>query len=263
MKKETGFLKVDGIRLEYEHLLIEPTNTVPTLVFLHEGLGCINLWRDFPEKLCKATSLNGFVYSRQGYGKSDPVGLPRPIDFMNHEALNVLEPCLDAAKLDNVILVGHSDGGSISLINAGGAPSKRITAVVTIAAHVFNEDLTIKSIEQAKIAYETTDLRKRLKKYHGRNVDCAFWGWNRVWLDPEFRNWNIENYLSNVKLPVLVLQGSEDQYGTRDQVDAIINGLAGPKKAIIIEGAMHSPHLEKQNETVEAVKTFVDKHTDL
>ena len=153
--KNRSFINVDGVSLECWHLRYNDTSSKPTLVFLHEGLGCVELWRDFPENLCAATGLNGFVYSRQGYGASDPVALPRPLDFMHQEAINIVSPVLNEAKIKSAILIGHSDGGSISLIHAGVIQDPRVKSITTIAAHVFNEELTVKSIQEAKKFYET------------------------------------------------------------------------------------------------------------
>ncbi len=229
----------------------------PVLVFLHEGLGCVALWRDFPEKLCDSLGLRGLVFSRQGYGASDPIPLPRPVRFMHYEGLIVLPKILDAAGIDQAILVGHSDGGSISLINAGGARDSRVKAVITLAAHVFNEDITVQRIAEAKTAYESTNLRKRLAKYHGDNVDCAFWGWNGVWLDPDFRDWNIEEFLPGISIPALILQGADDQYGTSAQVEAIKRGIGTPAQTRLIPNCKHSPHLEQPDVTLMLIKDFV------
>ncbi len=256
MDTEPGFIEVGGIKLECLHLDTGAAAEKPTLVFLHEGLGCVALWRDFPEKLCSTMGLNGFIYSRQGYGASDPIPLPRPIDFMHHEALNIVSPVLDAANINKAILIGHSDGGSISLIHAGAIKDPRVEAITTIAAHVLNEDLTVKSIEEAKVAFETTNLRDRLAKYHGTNVDCAFWGWNGVWLNPEFRRWNLEEFLPGIEVPALVIQGTEDQYGTVAQIRAIESGLSCLTKTVMIDQAQHSPHLEQQEATISAIVGF-------
>jgi pimeloyl-ACP methyl ester carboxylesterase len=260
MQKTSGFITVDGIKLECLNLTLDGADNNPTLVFLHEGLGCVALWRDFPEKLCQAMGLNGFIYSRQGYGASDPIPVPRPINFMHHEALNVVSPVLDAANIGSAILVGHSDGGSISLIHGGGVQDPRVEAITTIAAHVLNEELTVKSIEEAKVAFETTNLRDRLEKYHGDNVDCAFWGWNGVWLNPDFWNWNLEEFLPGIKVPTLIVQGAEDQYGTDAQINAIEAGLTCPTETAIIKAAQHSPHLESQEASISAITAFLQKH---
>lgn len=228
------------------------------LVLLHEGLGCVELWRDVPEALADMTGRRVFVYSRQGYGASDPCAVPRPVDFMHTEGLEVLPDVLVAAGIDRCVLVGHSDGGSIALINAGGVKDPRVEGVVTIAAHVFNEEICVASIREAKAAFETTDLREKLRRYHGNNVDCAFWGWNDVWLDPDFWQWNIEEFLSGIHVPVLAMQGTDDEYGTEAQVDAIVNGVSGPAEKKMIVGAKHSPHLQAKDDTLAAIAAFVE-----
>lgn len=227
------------------------------LVLLHEGLGCIEMWRDVPQALAERTGRRVFVYSRQGYGASDPCPLPRPVDFMHTEALTMLPKLLDAQGIRRCVLVGHSDGGSIALIHAGGDEEARVAGVVTLAAHVFNEDVCVAAIEAAKQAYETTDLRDKLARYHGDNVDCAFKGWNDVWLDPDFRDWNIEEVLPAINVPVLAIQGTDDEYGTESQVDAIVNGVSGPATKVMIPGAGHSPHLDARDATFDAVADFL------
>jgi pimeloyl-ACP methyl ester carboxylesterase len=263
MNTKLEFVDVNSVKLECLHIDIGAPQQNPKLVFLHEGLGCIALWRDFPERLCKAAGLNGFVYSRQGYGASDPIVLPRPIDFMHQEALNVVSPVLDAANINSAILIGHSDGGSISIIHAGSTKTTRVKSIVTIAAHVFNEDLTVKSIEKAKVAFKTTNLRDRLAKYHGDNVDCAFWGWNDVWLVPNFRQWNIEEFLPGIDVPTLIIQGTDDQYGTQAQIDAIQNGLSCVTETVMIGDAQHAPHIEQQEITIEAITNFLKKYVNI
>jgi pimeloyl-ACP methyl ester carboxylesterase len=263
MTTEPEFITVDNVRLECLHIDVGAAQEKPTLVFLHEGLGCVALWRDFPENLCQTMGLNGFIYSRQGYGASDPIALPRPVDFMHHEGLNVVSPVLDAAGINNAILIGHSDGGSISLIHAGRVKDPRVKAIATIAAHVLNEELTVKSIEEAKVAFETTNLRGRLAKYHGSNVDCAFWGWNGVWLNPDFWHWNLEEFLPGIDVPTLIVQGMKDQYGTDAQIKTIEAGLTCLSETVMIEDAQHSPHLEQQAATIAAIKTFMAKHLAL
>jgi pimeloyl-ACP methyl ester carboxylesterase len=258
--KVRSFIDIDGISLECLNLQFDGAEAKPTLVFLHEGLGCIELWRDFPENLCAALDLNGFIYSRQGYGASDPIPLPRPLDFMHQEAMNVTSPVLSAARINSAILIGHSDGGSISLIHAGAIKDPRVKAITTIAAHVFNEELTVKSIQESKKAYETENLRERLKKYHGSNVDCAFWGWNDTWLNPDFWNWNLEEFLPSIGVPTLIMQGADDQYGTNEQITAIEKGLICLNQTVIIPGAKHSPHLEQQDITINKIQTFINQH---
>jgi len=256
LSDETQNLDVDGVSLEVKWLGLADTKK-PVLIFLHEGLGCVALWRDFPEKLCQRLGLRGFVFSRQGYGGSDPIPLPRPVTFMHHEGLKVLPRVLDAAGIEEAILIGHSDGGSISLINGGGVKDPRVKAIVTLAAHVFNEDITVKSIEEAKTAFETTNLKERLAKYHGDNVDCAFWGWNGVWLNPDFKVWNIEEYLPGIMVPSLILQGEDDQYGTPAQVEAIRNGIGDNATIHLIPDCKHFPHLEQPQATLSLIADFV------
>ena len=261
--KNRSFIKIDGVSLECRHLRYNSTDAKPTLIFLHEGLGCIELWRNFPENLCAATGLNGFVYNRQGYGASDPVALPRPLDFMHQEAINIVSPVLNEAKIKSAILIGHSDGGSISLIHAGVIQDPRVKAIITIAAHVFNEELTVQSIQEAKQAYEAGDLREKLKKYHGTNVDCAFWGWNDTWLNPEFWHWNLEECISDISVPTLIMQGANDQYGTNNQIKAIERNLTCPNQTVIVPEAKHSPHLEQQDITIDAIQTFIRQYLSL
>jgi pimeloyl-ACP methyl ester carboxylesterase len=251
---KNGFVTVGGVRLEYAwHGLAEAG--APTLIVLHEGLGCVALWRDFPEKLATATACRVLVYSRQGYGGSDPCDLPRPVSFMHHEGLTVLPHLIEALQIGDHILVGHSDGGSIALINAGGVVSENLKGVVTLAAHVFVEDVSVSSIADIKTVYETTDLRDKLARHHGNNTDCAFWGWNGVWLNPDFRDWNIEEYLPKIKVPVLAIQGVDDEYGTADQVRAIAEPTGAETR--MIENCGHSPQRDQPALTLEAITEFV------
>ncbi len=257
MTNTEEFITVDGVRLECAWINRTRSAGKPHLVFLHEGLGCVALWRNFPQLLSDTLELPAFVYSRQGYGGSAPIALPRPVDFMHHEGLNVLPRVLDEAGIESAILVGHSDGASISIINTGGTGDPRIRGVVLLAAHIFNEEITVKSIEEAKVAFETTDLREKLKKYHGDNVDCAFWGWNGVWLNPDFLIWNIEEFLPKIAVPALAIQGEDDQYGTEAQVQGIAAGLGDNCVVKMISNCGHSPHLEQSEQTLSAIVDFV------
>jgi len=253
------FLHADGARLEAEWHG-PPPETAPTLVFLHEGLGCVAMWREFPAALAEATGLGALVVSRLGYGGSDPVSLPRPLSYMQHEGREVLPQVLDAAGVREAILVGHSDGGSIALVHAGTPRAHpRVLGLMLEAPHVFCEDLSVASIAEAREAYEHGDLRERLRKYHGDNVDCAFWGWNRAWLDPGFRAWNIEEYLPNIGVPVLVVQGEDDRYGTLAQVEAIERRCRSPVSRAILPKCGHSPHRDKPAETLAVMVGFVRK----
>lgn len=254
-RSETGYLTVDGVRLETRKIAGDPAK--PTLVFLHEGLGCIGMWRDFPERVAERTGLPVLAYSRQGYGASDSCDVPRPLTYMHIEGQQVLPALLRAAGIDQHILLGHSDGGSISLINAGSAAAPGLKAVITMAAHVFCEQLTVDSIADAKIAYEQTNLREKLARYHGDNVNCAFWGWNRAWLDPDFIHWNIEEFLPAVTVPQLVIQGCDDQYGTEAQVKAIARQSGGPVAVRMLENCGHSPYKEQTEASLDAIAWFV------
>jgi len=217
----TNFVHIDGYKLEFTWHGPGP-DEAPTLVFLHEGLGCVALWRDFPAKLAAATGCGAFVYSRLGYGKSDPCQLPRPIHFMHTEGLDVLPRVLEAACIKDCILVGHSDGGSIAIVYAGGTLAAPLRGLITAAAHVFCEQLSVDSIERARTQYEHHALRQKLEKYHGENTTCAFRGWNDVWLHPDFMQWNIEEYLPGINVPMLAIQGVDDQYGTAAQIESIL-----------------------------------------
>ncbi|MCC2111362.1 MAG: alpha/beta hydrolase [Hyphomicrobiales bacterium] len=232
---------------------------VPTLILLHEGLGAVSMWRDFPDRLAAATGCGVFAYSRAGYGGSDPVPLPRPLTYMHDEARDVLPDLIAAIGVRRGLLVGHSDGASIAAIYAGSdaANRDRICGLVLMAPHFFVEDVSIKSIAAAKIAYETTDLRERLKRYHGDNVDCAFWGWNGAWLDPGFRAWDIREYLGRIEVPVLVVQGRDDEYGTLAQVHAAEADCTTPVTVEVLEDCGHAPFRDQPEATLAANAAFV------
>jgi len=251
------FLTVDGVKLEVKRF---PGKTGrPTLVFLHEGLGCIDMWWDFPARLSYISGCPALVYSRRGYGRSAPCDVPRPLTYMHYEGLEVLPALLKTAEIGDHVLIGHSDGGSISLINAGGAPAPGLKAVITMSAHVFCETLSVASIAQAKTLYEEADLRSRLAKYHRDNVDGAFWGWNKAWLDPDFMQWNIEAYLPKIIVPQLVMQGYDDPYGTIAQVEAIERQSAGPVTVRMLENCGHSPYKEQAQKSLEIASDFISR----
>jgi len=258
----TSFVEVLGKKVEVMRFADAPATSAsaPTLVFLHEGLGSATQWRDFPTRIGEATGLAAIAYSRVGYGGSAPVELPRPLTYMQDEAKDFLPRLLDALHIDSAILVGHSDGGSIALVHAAlDARGKRgrIRAVVLEAPHVFVEDVSVASIAKAREAYETGDLREKLAKYHGTNVDGAFRGWNDAWLDPGFRSWNIEEYLPSIEAPVLVIQGEDDPYGTRAQVDAIARQVGGPVETVMLAKCGHAPHRDQPEATLVAMSAFV------
>jgi pimeloyl-ACP methyl ester carboxylesterase len=231
-------LTIDGAHLE-SRWWRTPGADVPPLVLLHEGLGCVSSWRDFPGVLAARTGRDVFAYSRRGYGQSAARAEPLPLDFMEIEGTRVVPRVLDAIGVDRAALVGHSDGGSIALLAAATWPA-RVEALVLLAAHVFVEDVTVASIATMRERYRsTTELRARLSRHHA-HVDEMFGGWSDVWLDPRFKTWNIEEWLARVKAPALVLQGTNDAYGTPLQVDAIARGLAGPVTTALIQNCGHA-----------------------
>ena len=245
-------------RLEAIWIGPEPADA-PTLVFLHEGLGCVALWRDIPARLAEMTGCGVLVYSRLGYGGSDPCPLPRPIDFMHHEGQVVLPDVIRQCGISSHVLIGHSDGGSIALISAGSFPAPGLAGVVTLAAHVFCEEITRRSIEDARQRYLAEALKARLAVYHGENTDCAFWGWNDVWLHPDFVHWNIEEFLPAIQVPVLAIQGEDDPYGSAAQIHAIQEGKKNAVDARMIADCRHAPHLEKSDYVLGVLAGFILK----
>jgi pimeloyl-ACP methyl ester carboxylesterase len=252
---EAGFVDIGGQRLEYHFIGPQP-DQAPTLVLLHEGLGCVGLWNDFPEKLAAATGTGVFVYSRAGYGKSSPVSLPRPLSYMNDEAREILPKLLDAIGFRRGLLIGHSDGASIAAIYVGGHQDHRVGGLVLIAPHFFTEDPGIASIVEARKAYETGDLRARLARWHD-DVDNAFKGWNGAWLDPQFRKWDITEFLAYIRVPVLIVQGEDDQYGTVKQIEVAQQECYCPVEVALLPGARHSPQREAPGPTLKAMSDFV------
>ena len=252
----SGFLHIDGDDLEYR--LIGPApDQAPTVVVLHEGLGSAALWGDFPEKLQAATGAGVFVYSRAGYGASTPVTLPRPLDYKHREALDVLPKLLEQIGFRRGILVGHSDGASIAAIYAGSVQDHRVRAIALMAPHFIVEDISVKSIAEIKTTYETTNLREKLARWH-RDVDNAFYGWNGVWLDPKFRNWDISEYLAYIRVPIAIIQGADDQYGTLRQVEIAQEECYCPVDVTILAGTGHSPYREAPVATLDAISEFAN-----
>jgi pimeloyl-ACP methyl ester carboxylesterase len=244
-------ITIGGRRLAYEWV----GEGTGTLVFLHEGLGSIRQWRDFPARVAGATGWRALVYDRYGYGQSDVLAEPRVgTDFMHREALETLPALLRALEVEDPVLVGHSDGASIALIYAGSGHAAR--GLVALAPHVFVEELSVRSIEAARRQFETTDLRQRLGRYH-RDPVKTFHLWNDVWLDPEFRRWNIESFLPGIRCPVLAVQGEADEYGTMAQVEAIRRQVSGPCELVKLAGCGHSPHRDQPERTLAAIADFV------
>ena len=250
-------LKVQGRNLEVQR--IAGADRRPELVFLHEGLGSVSHWRDFPARVAEATGSPVTVYSRYGSGNSDVLTGPRSVRYMHDEAIETLPELLRELEIENPILVGHSDGGSIALISAGA--HHRARGLVLMAPHVFVEDLSVQSIAEAKTAFETTDLPQKLARHH-RDATRTFWGWNDIWLHPDFRSWNIEEYLPQVACPILVIQGMQDQYGTMAQVEAIQAQVTGPVQILKLEDCRHSPQRDQPDATLKAIAEFVVRIQD-
>ncbi len=213
------------------------------------------MWRNFPALLAEQSGYGVLAYSRYGYGKSDPVMLPRALSYMHDEALQVLPGVLDAANIKKCILVGHSDGASIATIYAGGVQDFRVRGLVVMAPHFFVEDISIRSIEAAKVAYEKGDLRQRLAKYHG-DVDVAFHGWNDAWLDPGFRGWRIDDAVAHIRVPMLVIQGDKDEYGTAAQLELVRAESYCPVEMLLLKDCRHSPQIDQPERTLEAIVGF-------
>jgi len=254
------FCTAAGKRLEYVRLpSSHPREGAPAMVFLHEGLGSVAMWRDFPQQVADACGCEAVVYSRHGYGRSDPLTEKRKPQFMHDEALVALPDFLDQLHIERPILFGHSDGGSIALIHAG-ANRRPVTAAIVMAPHVLVEDISITSIEKAREVYLATDLKQRLGKYH-QDADSAFWGWNDIWLDPAFRDWNIEEYLAPIACPLLAIQGEDDEYGTMDQIERIGRQVRDVE-LVKLADCRHSPHKDQPLQVIAAVSEFVARVLD-
>jgi pimeloyl-ACP methyl ester carboxylesterase len=250
----SAFVNVRGRSLEYRRIAAAVDS--PTLVFLHEGLGSINQWRDFPARIVAGTGLSAIVYARYGHGQSDVLQQPHGVDFMHRDALESLPEFLRQLGIERPILIGHSDGASIALIYAGaGHP---LQGLVAMAPHVFVEDISIQGIVAAKRAFETTDLPQKLARYH-RDPLKTFYGWNDVWLAPEFRSWNIEGSLPAIKCPLLAIQGYGDEYGSMAQVDAIARQVSGPVEMLKLEHCGHSPQQDQPEIVARAIVEFVKR----
>jgi len=225
---------------------------------LHEGLGCVGMWGDFPDKLQQASGCGVFAYSRAGYGQSSPVTLPRPLSYMHDEARDTLPKLLDTIGFRHGLLVGHSDGASIATIYAGSCQDHRVQGLVLIAPHFFTEDEGLASIAEAKRAYETTDLRSKLARWH-KDPDNAFHGWNGAWLDPDFRTWDITDALGYIRVPILIVQGEHDQYGTVAQIEAAQRDCYCPVEVALLPDAKHAPQREAPEATLKAISEFVTR----
>ncbi len=250
-----NFLSVEGIRQEV--IRFKPRKAVaprPAIILLHEGLGSVAMWRDFPGLLAEKTGCEVIAYSRAGYGKSDPARLPRKVSYMHDEGLHILPKIIHALDVKAPILLGHSDGASIALICAGGTDIE-LGGLIVMAPHIMVEPITVESIAQAKIAWQTTLLSERLVKYHN-DAEATFWGWNDIWLNPDFRAWTIKEYLPSIRVPVLAIQGLDDEYGTMAQIDGIVEQLPSTE-TLKLEGCRHSPHKDQCEAVIDAVQNFL------
>lgn len=252
-----AFVDIDwrGRRVRIEHAWVGEGSGAP-IVFLHEGLGSLAMWRDFPQRLCAATGRRGLVYSRPGYGRSTPRAADEAwgLDFMHRQAHEVLPALLQALDVSaKPVLFGHSDGGSIALLHAARFP---VAATIVLAPHIRVEDLSVASIEQARVAYETTDLKQRLAKYHD-DPDSAFHGWNRIWLHPPFRQWNIEDEIAAIAGPLLAIQGLDDEYGTLEQIRGIARRVPGTR-LLELPDCGHSPHRDQPEAVVAATRALLE-----
>ena len=252
-----GFLDLGSARLEYRMIGPRP-DAAPTIVMLHEGLGCVGLWGTFPDKVAAATGAGVFVYSRVGYGRSSPAKLPRPLSFMDDEALDVLPRVLASIGFQRGILLGHSDGASIATIYAGGVQDHRVRGLVLMAPHFFTEEMGLAEIRRAGEAFDPGILRDKLKRWHA-DVDGAFRSWIGPWLDPDFRKWDITEALGYIRVPILIVQGADDQYGTLRQVEVAKAECFCPVETAVLAAARHSPHRDAPEATLEAVAGFINR----
>jgi pimeloyl-ACP methyl ester carboxylesterase len=250
-----SFAVIDGRCIEYAAIPGD-ADAAGTLVFLHEGLGSVGLWRDFPRKVAARLRAPAVVYSRFGYGASDGLQAKRTPRFMHDEALGVLPALLDELGVDRPILVGHSDGASIALIHAAAA-GRPVKGLVCLAPHVFVEPVCLESIAKIRQTYLETDLKQRLGKYHTR-VDDAFLGWADIWLDPAFLAWSIEDLLGRIDRPLLLIQGENDEYGTLAQLDRIEAAVKGPTRRLVLPACGHSPHRDQEAAVIDAIVAFVN-----
>lgn len=251
------FLRINGHKIEVKwHRSADRQR--PVLVFLHQGLGCVDLWKDFPEKLADMTRCPAFSFSRLGYGGSDKCRLPRKVNFMHTEAISFLPRIMDAAGIQKHIIIGHSDGGSIGIIYTGYHQPPRQLGLITMAAHVFCEPVTVEAIEIAGQRYKTGDLKSRLEPYHKHNTEYAFRGWNDVWLNPVFMHFNIQRYLSRIHVPVLAIQGKQDPYGSDEQIRSIRKNCPAAR-TVLLESCQHSPHVSHPEASLSLMAQFIRK----
>ena len=255
---EPIFIRAAGHRLRAMRLGPAAAPDAPTLVFLHEGLGSIPQWRDFPEALCRATDLPGLVYERWGYGGSDAVTLPRPEDFLEREAEDALPEVLAACGVARPVLIGHSDGGTIALLFAAAFPEHPV-GIITEAAHVWLDEVTLSGLTEVAARWRDTDLPARLARHHGANTETMFRGWSETWLRPERRSWSITGRLGRIVCPVLAIQGADDEHGLPAQLDASVAGVSGPAERFLVPGCGHVPHHQAREPVLARMAAFIRK----
>lgn len=259
ISSRTFHLRVADCRLRVKTIELRSDTVAtdrPTLVFLHEGLGCIEFWRDFPEILCQATGCSGLVYDRKGYGGSEMFEDPWPLDYLQKESLIYLPALLKECNIDPAVLIGHSDGGTIALLTAA-IHGNLIRAIITEAAHIFVEELTIAGIRKVVELFETGPLKEKLARYHKENTETIFYRWADRWLSPEFLSWNIQGYLPKITCPILVLQGEDDEYGTPAQIQGIVGHVSGPAHSKLIPACGHVPHFQAKNVVLSEMTQFI------
>ncbi len=254
---ETDFLDLPPLRLEYRMIGPRP-DAAPTVVMLHEGLGSVELWDTFPDKIAAATGAGVFAYSRASYGKSSQGKFPRTTSFLDEEALEVLPRVLDAIGFRRGILLGHSDGASIATIYAGSVEDHRVRGLVLLAPHFFAEEMGLAEIRRARKSFETGALRERLARWHA-NVDVAFYSWNGPWLEPSFATWNIIEALGYIRVPMLIVQGEKDQYGTIRQIETAQQECFCPVESVMLPGIRHIPYREAPDATLNATADFINR----
>jgi len=253
------FITIDKYRINYQ-IINENILDKPMLIFLHEGLGSIGQWKNFPDELCKETKQSGLVYERYGHGQSSSLTGNRTIDYMHQEAYYFLPKILSKFQINKpVILVGHSDGASIALLFASKFPNM-VLMVVSIAAHVMVEECTVRGVEQTISLYKDFDLKYLLEKYHHENTDSMFYGWANAWTSPEFTNWNICNEISNINCPILLIQGKNDEYATLKQIDTIVSNTSAITEKLILSDCGHSPHLQQKETVLVSINDFIRKY---
>ena len=254
---DQGFLQLGQTRLEYRMIGPRP-NAAPTIVLLHEGLGSAAIWGSFAPELAAATGTGVFAYSRAGFGQSSPSQLPRPVSFMHDEARDVLPHVLDAIGFRRGLLVGHSDGASIAAIYAGSIQDHRVRGLALMAPHFFTEDMGIAEIARAKVAFETGTLRAKLARLHA-DPDNAFHNWSGPWLDPDFRNWELSDALAHIRVPILIVQGENDQYGTLRQIEVAQQECYCPVEVALLPDTRHAPYRESPKATLRAIAEFANR----